>query len=90
MCESLIVRRELLNFFPPSFRAVIILFGNCTTSRDGQGRGTWRYHLDKTNCQLPSRSSHLSDKKTKGTAVSSGVHVPKILCIFTFVCDCGI
>lgn len=60
---------------------------HCTTSRDGQGRGTGRYHLDKTNCQLPSRSSHRSDK-TKGMCgeVCISVHTQKIWCILIFVC----
>lgn len=32
---------------------------HCTTSRDGLGRGMGRYHLDKTNCQLPGCSSQI-------------------------------
>lgn len=37
----------------------------CATSGDGQGSGTGSNHLDKTNCQLQSRSSCHSDNNQR-------------------------
>lgn len=57
---------------------------HCTTSRDGQGRGTGRYHLDKTNCQLPSRSSDRLDKIQRDCALVCMCW--RFCAFFIFVC----
>lgn len=63
-CASVIVWGKLLHFFYliPCSDNSVWKRQHCTTSSDGQGRGTGRCHLDKTNCQLPSSHS-LGERK---------------------------